>query len=181
MQNEFVIVGPASDPAGARGLEAVAALRMIAAAGATFVSRGDDSGTHHKELSLWRRADLSPQEAPWYVDVGQGMAETLGVAAERGAYTLTDRATYLSLAQAGSLQVVVDHDTALHNPYSVIVATRARNRNGARAFANWISSRTAQRLIGNHGRAEFGRALFTPAAHGSPGRSRASRADAPRD
>jgi tungstate transport system substrate-binding protein len=162
MHNEFVIVGPGADPAGARGRDPAGALRAIAEAGSPFVSRGDDSGTHRKEQALWRAAGVSPEREPWYADVGQGMGETLAVAAERGAYTLTDVATFLFLEQLGGLRVLVEGDSALRNPYSVIVATRARNRAGARAFARWITAPAAQQLIGAHGRAEFGRPLFIP-------------------
>ena len=164
MYNDFVIVGPATAPARARGQGAAAAFRRMAATRAQFVSRGDDSGTHRKELTLWNLAGVSPGGAAWYVDVGQGMGETLAAAAERNAYALTDRATFLFMKQLGALEVLVEGDSALFNPYSVIVVRNSRNRAGARAFARWITSPPAQQLIGNYGRAIFGRALFTPNA-----------------
>ena len=164
MYNEFVIVGPPADPASIRGRDPVAAFRTIAGARAHFVSRGDDSGTHQKELALWKRAGVAPAGAAWYTDVGQGMGETLGVAAERGAYTLTDLATFLFLKQLRGLTVLVAGDSALFNPYSVIVVRHAEHPAGARAFARWITSPAGQQLIRSYGRRAFGRPLFTPSA-----------------
>lgn len=164
MYNDFVVVGPAADPAGIRGLTAAAAFRAIAGHGVAFASRGDDSGTHRKELALWKAAGVSPAGAAWYIDVGQGMGETLGVAAERGAYALSDRSTFLFMNHLGNLRILVQGDSTLFNPYSVIVVRGARNLAGARAFARWITSPSGQRLIGTYGKARFGRALFTPSA-----------------
>jgi tungstate transport system substrate-binding protein len=164
MYNDFVIVGPAGDPAGVAGHDPVVALRRIAAASAPFLSRGDESGTHQKELALWERAGVETRSPAWYTDVGQGMGETLAIAAERRAYALTDRATFLFLTQRGGLEVLVQGDSVLHNPYSVIVVQRAHNPDGARAFAEWITSRPGQRLIARYGVERFGRALFTASA-----------------
>lgn len=170
MYNDFVIVGPAGDPARIRGLAAVPAFRAIARSGAPFASRGDDSGTHRKELALWQAAGSSPVGAPWYIDVGQGMGETLGVAAERRAYVLSDRSTFLFMKQRGDLEILAEGDSTLFNPYSVIVVRRARNLAGARAFARWITSPAGQQVIGAYGQARFGRSLFTPSA--APGEPR---------
>lgn len=163
MHNDYVIVGPAEDPAGVRGRDAAHAFRRIAAAGAPFISRGDGSGTHAKELALWTRVGVAPT-APWHVDVGQGMGETLAVAGERRAYTLADRGTYLFLKDRDGLEVLVEGDSVLFNPYHVIVPRRARNARGGRAFAAWITAPAAQALIGRHGVERYGQPLFTPAA-----------------
>lgn len=164
MYNDFVIVGPALDPAGIRGLDdAVRALGRIAAAQATFVSRGDQSGTHMRELALWRAAGIQPAGS-WYVDAGQGMGEVLGIASELGAYTLTDRGTYLFLSERLALDVLVEGDPRLRNEYSVILVARAANPEAARAFHEWIRGPAAQALIGEYGVDRFGRPLFTPNA-----------------
>lgn len=164
MYNDFVIVGPALDPAGIRGLDdAARALGRIAAAQATFVSRGDQSGTHMRELALWRAAGIHPTGS-WYVDAGQGMGEVLGIASELGAYTLTDRGTYLFLSERLALDVLVEGDPRLRNEYSVILVARAANPEAARAFHEWIRGPAAQALIGEYGVDRFGRPLFTPNA-----------------
>jgi tungstate transport system substrate-binding protein len=169
MHNDFVLLGPDSDPARARGRRAVTALRRIAAANAPFVSRGDDSGTHAMELSLWRRAGAEPRGS-WYQETGSGMGATLAIAAEKGAYTLSDRGTYLSNAQARDLAVMVDGGPGLLNVYHVIDITERAgprvNARGGEAFADWILTGFAQDLIRDFGREEYGRALFTP----NPGR-----------
>lgn len=164
MYNDFVVVGPASDPAHIRGLPLADALRALATSHTPFISRGDDSGTHKKEQSLWQAAGVRPA-GEWYSDVGQGMGETLAIAGERQAYTLSDRATFLALQQRGTLSVLVAGDAALFNPYSVIVVRGARNQRGARAFAEWITSAAGQRVIGEFGVRRFGRQLFVPDAH----------------
>jgi tungstate transport system substrate-binding protein len=164
MYNDFVLVGPATDPAGIRGLDPAAALRRIAESGAAFISRGDDSGTHARERALWAAAGIDPQGQPWYMDVGQGMGETLAIAGERRGYTLSDRGTYLSLIQRDALEVLVEKHDQLYNPYTVIVVGRARNARGARAFADWITSPSAQQLIARYGTARFGQPLFVPDA-----------------
>ncbi|HEX7118801.1 MAG TPA: substrate-binding domain-containing protein [Longimicrobiales bacterium] len=167
MYNDFVIVGPSSDPAGVRGLaDAAEALRRIAAAGAPFVSRGDDSGTHKKELALWQAAGLEPG-GDGYVDAGQGMGAVLRIASERRGYTLTDRATYLFLKEDLALDVLVEGDERLFNQYGVIPVAGARNTAGAAAFTDWITSDAAQSLIGRYGAERFGRPLFTPNARGN--------------
>lgn len=164
MYNDYVIVGPAEDPAGLGGpTAALEGLRLIAAAGGPFVSRGDDSGTHRKEMALWQAAGIRP-DPRWHMEVGQGMADALRIAHERDAYALTDRATYLSLQDRLDLEVLLEGDEILYNPYGVIVVTDAHNLEGARAFAEWITSEEAQQMIGTFGEETFGRPLFVPNA-----------------
>lgn len=164
MRNEFVIVGVAADPAGLRGATTAAgAFARIARAQAEFVSRGDDSGTHKRERAIWRAAEISP-EGEWYLDAGQGMGEVLTIADERGAYTLTDRGTYLAMRDVLRLVVLFEGDPVLDNPYHVIAVTGARNPEGARRFIDWITGPQAQALIGSFGVERFGRPLFHPTA-----------------
>ena len=167
MHNDFVLLGPENDPAGVRGAAVGEAVRRIAAAGAVFVSRGDGSGTHARERSLWEEAGVAPG-APWYQETGQGMGATLRVAAEKGGYTLADRGTHLT--QSGGLALLVEGDPGLLNVYHVIEVTkRAGERvqpEAAAAFADWITGQDAQRRIGEFGRAEYGRPLFVPDAGG---------------
>lgn len=167
MHNDFVLVGPQTDPAETRGTSSVDAMKKIAAAQAVFISRGDDSGTHSKEKDLWSKAGVTPG-GPWYQSTGQGMGETLRVAGEKEAYTLSDRATYLTQRETLALEVLSEGDTGLLNVYHVIEMTKkagGRVRpDGAKAFADWIVAPSAQRLIGAFGREKFGRPLFTPDA-----------------
>ncbi len=163
MANDFVLVGPASDPAGVRGRTPPAALRAIAAAGAPFVSRADDSGTHTRERALWAAAGVEPA-GDWYMEIGQGMGEALRVASERAGYTLTDRATYLALAQTLLLAILVEGDPGLTNLYSAITTTRARNPRGADALVGWLAGREGQQRIRAYGADRFGRSLFEPLA-----------------
>jgi tungstate transport system substrate-binding protein len=167
MHNDFVLVGPANDPAKVRGLDSTRAVAQIASAQALFVSRGDDSGTNAREKDLWKQAGITPAGS-WYQATGQGMGATLRVASEKAGYTLSDRATYL--AQRGTLQldVLSQGDARLLNVYHVIeMTTKAGDRvqvDGAKAFADWIVSPSAQQQIGRFGQAEFGQPLFTPDA-----------------
>lgn len=161
MANDFVIVGPAADPAGIRGLPVGEALRRMADTEAPFVSRADDSGTHTRERSLWRDAGIEPSGS-WYMEIGQGMGEALRIASERAGYTISDRATYLALSHSLELDVLVEGDAGLRNVYSVITTTRGRNRRGADALAAWLSSAEGQSRIGAFGAEEFGRSLFEP-------------------
>jgi len=164
MYNDFIIVGPADDPAGISGMEdAAAALAQIAEAQADFISRGDDSGTHKKELSLWEAAGIQPS-GDWYQEVGQGMGEALRIASESQAYTMADRATYLNLMDTLQLDILVEGDDALFNQYGVIPVTDATNPEGAQAFADWITSTEGQDLIAQYGVERFGQPLFTPNA-----------------
>lgn len=175
MYNDFILVGPAADPAGIRGMtEAAAAFTRIAETGSTFISRGDDSGTHSKEKAIWTAAGITP-EGDWYLSAGQGMGEVLTMSEEMGAYTLSDRATYVARQATGlKLEFLVEGDPILFNPYGVIPVNPQKHPNVnaelAQAFADWITSLETQELI-----ASFqvnGQALFTPdsqawrAAHG---------------
>ncbi|MFO7634660.1 MAG: substrate-binding domain-containing protein [Caldilinea sp.] len=167
MYNDFVILGPPSDPAGVKGMtDGAAAMTMIAEAQAPFISRGDDSGTHTKELSVWKAAGIEPA-GDWYISAGQGMGAVLTMANEQQAYTLSDRATYLARTLAGTeLEIVVEGDPVLFNPYGVIVVNpeKCTNVNAALAnqFVDWMVSVPAQELIAAFGQEEFGQSLFIP-------------------
>jgi tungstate transport system substrate-binding protein len=165
MHNDFVLLGPDADPAGVRGVPVGEAMSKIAASGAVFVSRGDDSGTNAKEKSLWKDAGVTPA-GDWYQQTGQGMGATLRVAAEKGGYTLSDRATYLS--QPDGLSVLVEGDPGLLNVYHVIEMTKqAGDRvqpEAGTAFADWITAPGVQQRIGEFGRAKYGQPLFVPDA-----------------
>jgi len=165
MHNDFVLVGPISDPAGVKDMkDAAAALAAIARAEAPFFSRADQSGTYARELSLWETAGVVPQ-GDWYKSTGQGMGETLTIADQSGGYTLSDRATYLSKKASLSLEVLVQGDKALLNQYHVITVKKARNLEGARAFLNWIVSPQVQNgVIATFGVEKFGEPLFVPNA-----------------
>jgi tungstate transport system substrate-binding protein len=168
MYNDFIVVGPESDPAGIKGQKsAVAALEAIAAKGARFVSRGDKSGTHTLELNLWKQAGVTPS-APWYIESGQGMGATLGIADDRGAYTLTDRATALALAKRVKLVTMVEGDKPLLNIYSVMEVNPANgprvNEAGGKAFANFMLAPETQAVIKTFGVDKYGQPLFVPIA-----------------
>ena len=168
MHNDFVIVGPAADPAGIKGVAtAVEAFQKIAASGAIFVSRGDDSGTHKMELKLWDQAAAKPA-GDAYQESGQGMGATLTIASEKAAYTLTDRATYLANMANFELAILVEGDNALLNVYHVIVVNPEKwpkvNNPGAIAFADFMVAKDTQAVIGEFGKEEFGQALFVPDA-----------------
>ncbi|HPF43870.1 MAG TPA: substrate-binding domain-containing protein [Syntrophomonadaceae bacterium] len=168
MYNDFLIIGPAEDPAGIKGTtDALAAFKAIADKKAAFVSRGDDSGTHKKELTVWQKAEVEPA-GEWYIEAGQGMGDTFMMANEKKAYTLIDRATYLALKDKYQLETMVEGDAALFNPYGVIPLNPEKfpNRDfeGATAFAEWLTSEKGQKMIGEFGVEEFGQALFIPDA-----------------
>ena len=153
MYNDFVLVGPDSDPANIRGMtDATAALTRIVASKSLFISRGDTSGTHKKELQLWEQAGVTPQ-GQWYREAGQGMGKVLQIAGELNAYTLTDRGTWLAYRNKVPLTIVTEGDKRLFNPYGIIAANPDRypdaNYSGATALINWITSPEAQRMIGN--------------------------------
>ena len=169
MHNDFVIVGPADDPAGIRGMEsATEALTAIADQEAPFVSRGDDSGTHKLEMKLWEKAGLKPEGQGWYEQSGQGMGATLQIASQRGAYTISDRGTYLAQSSNLELEVLVEGDPALLNVYHVMQVNPERfsrvNAEGGRAFVEFMVSKEAQEIIRNIGVEKFGRPLFIPDA-----------------
>jgi len=167
MYNDFVIVGPPNDPAGIKGMsDAAQALGMIAEAGAPFVSRGDDSGTHSKEKAIWAKAGHEPA-GDWYISAGQGMGAVLTMADEQQAYTLSDRATYLARTLEGTeLVIVVEGDPILFNPYGAIAVNPdkgAQIKNElANVFIDWLISLPTQEMIGRFGVEEFGTPLFTP-------------------
>jgi tungstate transport system substrate-binding protein len=164
MHNDFIIVGPAQDPARvARAKSAAAAFTHIAEAKVTFVSRGDDSGTHKRERALWQAAGLSPTR-PWYVEAGQGMGATLGIANQKQAYTLTDRATFLNLQKTLGLEILLEGDPGLLNLYSVLEVNPAKhpkaNHAGARAFSDFLVSEEGRALIQGFGKERFGQPLY---------------------
>lgn len=168
MHNDFVIVGPADDPAGIKGdVSAVEALVKIASAAAAFVSRGDDSGTHKAELALWKSGEIDPQ-GDWYIESGQGMAATLKIAGEKAAYTLTDRATYLATREGLGLEILVEGDPVLLNVYHVITVNPEKwpkvNNTGATAFAQFLIDGETQKVIGEFGVDKYGQPLFFPDA-----------------
>ena len=165
MYNDFVIAGPADDPAHARGTGVVASLGAIAATGTPFVSRGDDSGTHRKELSLWRAANLTPRGG-WYIEAGLGQGDALMLANQKRAYILTDRATYLRFKPRISLAIISAGDARLLNTYGVVVV-HGKHEEAADVFASWVTSEDVQRRIGEFGKAAFGESLFIPSDHGA--------------
>ncbi|HSM72074.1 MAG TPA: substrate-binding domain-containing protein [Anaerolineales bacterium] len=169
MHNDFVVVGPADDPAEIRGLtSATEALKRIYKSSAVFISRGDDSGTHKKELSLWGEAELEPQGQAWYLETGQGMGATLIVASEKNAYALTDRGTYLATRQNLKLDILLEGDPPLLNPYHVMTVNPDKwpnvNYQGALAFYNFMISPEIQKIIAAFGVDKYGQPLFFPDA-----------------
>lgn len=170
MHNDFVIVGPAADPAGVKGMTVVEAYKAISAAKSPFVTRGDDSGTHKAELALWKKAALDPATftPDFYISSGQGMGATLTIASEKGAYTFTDRATYLSLKDKLGLVILVEGDSVLLNVYHVITVNTEKwpkaNYEGALAFAEFIVRPDVQKIIGEFGVDKYGQPLFFPDA-----------------
>ncbi|HEX9393937.1 MAG TPA: substrate-binding domain-containing protein [Gemmatimonadales bacterium] len=169
MHNMFLIVGPPDDPARVRDMRsAVAALRRIDSLGAPFVSRGDHSGTHLRELELWRRGGVSAPAGVWYMESGQGMGQTLQMAEEKRAYVLTDIATYLAWRDRVSLVPLVQGDPALYNVYHVLELNPKNapriNVEGGRALADFFVAPATQRLIGEFGRRRFRQSLFVPDA-----------------
>lgn len=162
MSNVFVLVGPGDDPAGVAGeTDASRALAKIAAARAVFLSRGDESGTHKKERALW----AEPPAGPWYRETGQGQGVTLNMAVALGAYTLTDKGTWLSYRNKADFGILLEGDARLANPYGVILVNPARhphvNATGGRAFVDWLTGPEGQAVIAAH--TLKGRALFAPA------------------
>jgi tungstate transport system substrate-binding protein len=151
MYNDFVIIGPVADPAGIAGTkDTAAALKKIAAAKATFVSRGDDSGTDKMEKKLWKVAGIKPAGA-WYLEAGRGMGEVITMATERQGYTLTDRATYLAYESKTGLEIVVEGDAGLFNPYGVIMVNPAKHPHVkvalAKKFMDFLTSAQGESLI----------------------------------
>lgn len=169
MHNDFVIVGPASDPARVKGSKnARVALERMSSGRAPFFSRGDDSGTHQKELALWAMTLAGKPQGSWYQETGTGMGPTLRVASEKGGYTLADRATFLAQHDTLNLRILLEGDKGLLNIYHAIQVNPARfpevNAQGARAWIDYLVAPDTQRKIGEFGRAEFGESLFVPDA-----------------
>ena len=170
MHNDFVILGPQNDPAQVKSAATAAdALKLIADSGSTFVSRGDESGTNVKELSLWGTAGLDPAGRSWYEETGSSMGATLNVTNERQGYTLSDRGTYLAQRDKLDLAVLVEGDAALFNPYHVIVVSPDKhpdvNVEGARALARFLVSSQGLEIIRSFGVDRFGEPLFVPDAY----------------
>lgn len=169
MHNDFVIVGPAENPARISDTHsAQEAFARIAATGALFLSRGDNSGTYAKERAVWREAGITPDGRRWYQQTGLGMGQTLGIASEKGGYTLADRGTYLALKKNLALDILSRGDRSLMNIYHVIELSREKfpkvNAAGAKAFADFMISPEAQKIIRGFGVAQFGEPLFFPDA-----------------
>ena len=169
MYNDFVIVGPPSDPISLAGAQsAVEAMQKIAANGALFVSRGDNSGTHQLELKLWTDAGFDPKGTPWYQEAGQGMGAVLTIANEKETYTITDRGTYLARKPTLDLTVLAEGYQTFLNVYHVMVVNPEKgnhvNVEGARAFADFIVAPATQTTISTFGVEKFGQPLFFPAA-----------------
>lgn len=166
MYNDFVIVGPKDDPASISGSASAAdAFKKIAGRKSYFVSRGDNSGTYTKEVSVWSSATVEPKGSKWYLSTGQGMGETLKIANEKLGYTLVDRATWLTNVDRNpDLTLLVEGDKKLFNPYHVILIPGARNEAGGKAFADWVVSSEGRKVIGEFGVAEFGQQIFVPNA-----------------
>lgn len=169
MHNDFVIVGPAADPAQIKGSKStVDALKAIGAGGGTFISRGDNSGTHAKEKTLWTAAGINPEGQAWYLQTGLGMGQTLNVAAEKGFYTLADRGTYLAMKKILALDILVEGEKSLLNVYHVIEVSREKwpkvNAAGAKAFADFMVAEATQKTIGGFGVEKYGAPLFFPDA-----------------
>jgi len=168
MHNDFIIVGPAADPAKIKGKTAADAFKAIDAGGAVFVSRGDDSGTHKKELSLWKDANVVPTGKPWYQESGQGMGATLLMASEKAGYTLTDRATYLAQKANVRLEILSEGDKPLLNIYHVMQVNPEKfskvNATGAKAFVEFMIAPETQKVIGEFGKDKYGASLFFPDA-----------------
>lgn len=169
MHNDFIIVGPSSDPAQIKGVKSSAdALKKIAAANALFISRGDNSGTHAKEKTLWKKAAVNPAGQKWFQETGLGMGQTLNVASEKKAYTLADRGTFLAIRKNLGLTILNEGDAALLNIYHVIEVNGAKwpkaNTEGAKAFANFMVSTKTQSIIKTFGVDKYGSPLFFPDA-----------------
>ena len=170
MYNDFILVGPKDDSLKLKENSPnniLEGLKSIAESQTKFVSRGDDSGTHKKELSIWKEAEIEP-EGEWYISAGSGMADVLKIDDEKGAYTITDRATYLSMKDTLELDIIIEGDENLFNQYGIIPVNPEKNDKinveGAKIFMDWLLSEDTQKLIGEFGVEEFGMSLFVPNA-----------------
>ena len=171
MHNDFLIVGPDADPARIKGdTSALDAVKKIAAAGAPFVSRGDNSGTNQFELSVWQQANIVPKGQAWYIESGTGMGQTLIIADQKQAYTIADRATWLAYTGKIQLPIMVERDPTLLNVYHVMPVNPAKfpnvhiNAAAGQAFADFMVARPTQQVIGDFGKDKYGQALFVPDA-----------------
>lgn len=169
MHNDFIIVGPPADPAKIKGLKSsTESFRKISVANALFLSRGDNSGTHAKEKTIWKAVGINPEGEKWYQQTGLGMGQTLNVAAEKKGYTLADRGTYLALKKNLGLDILVEGDAILLNIYHVIEVNPAKwpkvNAAGGKAFADFMVSKETQNIIKTFGVDKFGSPLFFPDA-----------------
>jgi tungstate transport system substrate-binding protein len=172
MYNDFVIIGPKSDPAGVKGSKDVtAALKKIKAKGAPFISRGDHSGTHSAELRLWKAGgvDIAKEKGPWYREIGQGMGAALNTASASNAYVLSDRATWIAFKNRGDLDIVVEGDPRLFNQYGIMLVNPAKHKHVKKelgqAFIDWVISPEGQKAIADYTR--NGKQLFFPNANQS--------------
>ncbi len=169
MHNDFIIVGPAEDSAKIKGTKVASeSLKKIASANSLFLSRGDNSGTHAKEKTIWKAAGINPEGEKWYQQTGLGMGQTLNVTAEKKGYTLADRGTYLALKKNLGLDILVEGDAILLNVYHVMEVNPAKwpkvNASGAKAFADFMVSKETQEIIKTFGVDKFGSPLFFPDA-----------------
>jgi tungstate transport system substrate-binding protein len=170
MYNDFILVGPKDDPAGAKGKDIVAALKAIKTKGAPFISRGDRSGTHAAELALWKIADIdidiAKDKGPWYREIGQGMGAALNTGSASNAYVLADRGTWLSFKNRGDLAIIVEGDNKLFNQYGVILVNPAKHahvkKDLGQAFIDWLVSPEGQKAIADY--KIDGKQLFFPNA-----------------
>ena len=169
MHNDYIILGPSEDPAKIKGMKsATEAFKKIASAGALFLSRGDNSGTHSKERDVWKTAGMNPEGQKWYQQTGLGMGQTINVTNEKKGYTLADRGTYLALKKNLALDILVEGDAVLLNIYHVIEVNPAKwpkvNAPGAKAFADFMVAKETQEVIKTFGVDKFGSPLFFPDA-----------------
>jgi tungstate transport system substrate-binding protein len=169
MHNDYIIIGPPGDPAGIKGLKSgTEAFKKIASAQSIFMSRGDNSGTNAKEKAIWKKAEINPEGQKWYQQTGLGMGQTIAIAAEKKAYTLADRGTYLALKKNLGLDILVEGDAILLNIYHVIEVNPDKwpkvNAAGAKAFADFMVSKQVQRIIKTFGVDKYGSPLFFPDA-----------------
>lgn len=172
MYNDFILLGPTSDPLGIKEKypnDISGALKEISESETSFISRGDDSGTHKAELKIWKSVDLEPS-GDWYISAGSGMGDVLKMANEKEAYTIADRGTYLSMKDDLDLEVVTEKEDKLYNQYGVIPVSAEKtgvatlNEKGAKEFAEWMTSEKVQKLIEEYGVEKFGQPLFVPNA-----------------
>ena len=169
MYNDFVVIGPADDPAKIKGMKSVSEAFKKIAGSSTFISRGDNSGTHTKELSIWKKTGIDPKGQKWYLEVGQGMEKTQRIANKKRAYTLTDRGTWLATNEKDKLEmtIVLEGDPILFNQYGVMAVNPERHKhikyNEAMQFINWIISKEGQEAIASF-KDKYGNQLFIPNA-----------------